>query len=412
MYRSRPRRFWIALTAALALAALTTPIAAGAQRSAGRADLQGSVYFFLADNGSENAPGPSLVPAARNLDRALPATTAMAFLLDGPRPAEAAGVPGMSSEIPDGTTMNAIGIAAGVATIDLSSEFVSGGGSASMMGRLAQVVFTLTQFPTVGGVRFEVDGVPTTVFGGEGVIVNDPATRADFHDVLPAVFLDKPPAGGYPSNPARLTGLANTFEANLQITITDAHGLILTETFTTASAGNGVFGDFDTLVAYDIDRPQRGTIIVWEGSALDGSPTNIREHPVWLVPETVLCRGVPADIVGTMGPDRLIGTAASEVIHGMGGDDEIRGRGGDDRICAGPGNDLVSGGPGDDIVFGQTGDDRLIGGSGRDILRGGAGDDFTAGQKGPDLLFGGPGLDIAAGGPGRDRCDAEIERGC
>ena len=32
------------------------------------------------------------------------------------------------------------------------------------------------------------------------------------YDVLPAVSLDRPPAGGYPSNPARLTGLANTFE--------------------------------------------------------------------------------------------------------------------------------------------------------------------------------------------------------
>ena len=176
--------------------------------------------------------------------------------------------------------------------------------------------------------------MPTTVFGGEGVVVNDPATRADFHDVLPAVFLNGPPAGGYPSNPARLTGLANTFEANLQITITDPHGLILTETFTTASAGNGVFGDFDTLVAYDVDRPQRGAV---EESAQDGSQINVREHPVWLVPEAVLCRGVPADIVGTMGPDRLIGTAESDVIHGLRGDDEIRGRGGDDRICGGPG---------------------------------------------------------------------------
>ena len=195
--------------------------------------------------------------------------------------------------------MNGIRIAAGVATADLSSDFVAAGGSASMTGRLAQVVFTLTQFPTVGGVRFEVDGVPTTVFGGEGVVVNDPATRADFHDVLPAVFLNGPPAGGYPSNPARLTGLANTFEANLQITITDAHGLILTETFTTASAGNGVFGDFDTLVAYDVDRPQRGAV---EESAQDGSQINVQEHPVWLVPEAVLCRGVPADIVGTRDP--------------------------------------------------------------------------------------------------------------
>ena len=131
MSRSRPRRFWIALIAALALVRLTTPIAAGPQRSGRTRRPAGPDLFLLADNGSESPPGPYFVPAARNPDRLLPATTAMAFLLDGPRPAEAAAVPGMSSEIPGRTTMNGIRIAAGVATADLSSDFVAAGGSAS-----------------------------------------------------------------------------------------------------------------------------------------------------------------------------------------------------------------------------------------------------------------------------------------
>ena len=166
---------------------------------------------------------------------------------------------------------------------------------------------------------------------------------------------------------------------NLKIAIADAHGLILTETFTMASAGNGVFGDFDILVTYEIDQPQRGAVIVWEESAQDGRQINVREHPVWLVPETVLCRGGPADIVGTMGPDRLIGISESDVIHDMGGDDGIRGRGGDDRVYGGPGDNLVGGGPSDDIVFSQTSDDRLVGGAGRDHLRSGDGDDVLIG---------------------------------
>ena len=37
-----------------------------------------------------------------------------------------------------------------------------------MQTRLAQVVYTLTQFPTVDGVVFSLDGEPIDVLGGEG----------------------------------------------------------------------------------------------------------------------------------------------------------------------------------------------------------------------------------------------------
>jgi hypothetical protein len=46
----------------------------------------------------------------------------------------------------------------GLATIDLSREFEAGGGSLSMFGRLAQLVYTVTQFPTVDEVALMLDG--------------------------------------------------------------------------------------------------------------------------------------------------------------------------------------------------------------------------------------------------------------
>lgn len=35
---------------------------------------------------------------------------------------------------------------------------------------------------------------------------------------------------------------------------------------------------------HDVDEPQRGSLIVWEDSARDGSQINVREYPVWLTP--------------------------------------------------------------------------------------------------------------------------------
>ena len=72
-----------------------------------------------------------------------------------------------------------------IATVDLTSEYQSGGGSLSLQKRLAQVVYTLTQFPSVGAVRFRLDGSPVDVFSGEGIILDHPVGRSDYKDLAP-----------------------------------------------------------------------------------------------------------------------------------------------------------------------------------------------------------------------------------
>jgi hypothetical protein len=37
-------------------------------------------------------------------------------------------------------------------------------------------------------------------------------------------------------------------------------------------------------IEYDVAKAQWGTLRVWDGSAKDGSPENVREYPVWLTP--------------------------------------------------------------------------------------------------------------------------------
>jgi hypothetical protein len=190
----------------------------------------------------------------------------------------------MYTVIPDGTRFLGLRIEGGVATVNLSREFQSGGGSASVLGRLAQVVYTLTQFPTVQGVRFELDGEPVEVFSGEGVVLSEPVGRDDYYDQLPTIFVDRPAWGGVLANPARVTGLANTFEATFQVRIADGDGRALAQGPVMATCGTGCWGTFDVTIPYDVPSAGWGTLQVFEFSAADGSVVNRTEYPVWLTP--------------------------------------------------------------------------------------------------------------------------------
>ena len=88
------------------------------------------------------------------------ATAALQALFAGPTRDERAA--GMRTEIPPGTRLLGLVIASGVARVDLSSDYQAGASSRSLQLRLAQVVYTLTQFPSVRRVSFSVDGSPVS----------------------------------------------------------------------------------------------------------------------------------------------------------------------------------------------------------------------------------------------------------
>jgi spore germination protein GerM len=219
--------------------------------------------------------------------REVPETVAVARavleeLLAGPTDSEAEA--GLATEIPGGTRLNDVAVADGVATVDLSAEFESGGGSLSMQVRVAQVVYTLTSIPDVESVAFMIDGQPVEAIGGEGVMVDPPVTRAAFADnTLPAILLESPGPWQEVTSPVRLSGTSNTFEATLNYEIVDPSGAIVAEGFGTATAGTGTWGTFDVTVPYEIARPGVGAIIVFESSAKDGSRINLVEIPVDMV---------------------------------------------------------------------------------------------------------------------------------
>ena len=87
-----------------------------------------------------------------------------------------------TTTIPEGTKLLDLNATEEGVTVNLSQEFATGGGSASMTSRLAQVVYTATSLDSKGKVWINVEGKPLAILGGEGVTVSQPMTRQEFQE--------------------------------------------------------------------------------------------------------------------------------------------------------------------------------------------------------------------------------------
>ena len=242
------------------------------------------LYFIAPGGGNAGRADPFLV----SVHREIPSTPRIAHatlreLIEGPSRADRALIDGVSTAVPAETLLLGVTIDDRVATVDLSREFESGGGSFTMLARLAQVAYTVTQFPTVDAVRFQLDGRPVTVFSGEGIVLDGPVSRDDYLDLLPGVFVDTPAAGATVRSPLRITGRAAVFEATFQYRLQAADGTVLAEDFAMTDEGAG-WGRFDVSIPYDVDSRQAGRLTVWEYSAKDGSVQSQRVTPLTLRP--------------------------------------------------------------------------------------------------------------------------------
>ena len=231
-------------------------------------DAEVRVYF---------ARGEHVATAGRTVSAPAVARGAMTELIAGPDAFEADIA--MTSAIPSGTELLGVAIADGEATVDLSGEFASGGGSLSLQLRVAEVVFTLTQFDAVDSVTIELDGEPVDAIGGEGVPATD-LDRGDLESVTPFILVESPVPGADVTGPVEVTGIANTFEANVQYTVTDAGGRLLDEGFTTATAGNGIWGDFAFTTTFEDAAAGVGTLTVFQEDTATGDRADAYEVPV------------------------------------------------------------------------------------------------------------------------------------
>jgi hypothetical protein len=252
-------------------------------------------YFLLDDpfSGGEVVNEPALVPVLRTVPKSTAtATAAMKALLAGPSAKERAAFPQIVTLIPAGSKLLGIEISGGLATVDLSAEFASVSsddawdlGMFSLRGRLAQVVYTMTQFTTVDRVSFKLDGKPVKVFVSDEIVLDKPVTRATYRDrYLPLIFVDRPAWGAALLNPGRVTGLANVFEAQFRVAVLDGNDKVLVDAPVLASCGTGCWGRFEVTLSYDVSSAQWGTLRVWDISEYSGKPVAGREYPVYLRP--------------------------------------------------------------------------------------------------------------------------------
>ncbi|MGI9648106.1 MAG: GerMN domain-containing protein [Acidimicrobiia bacterium] len=244
-----------------------------------------NVYFMIDSVGSE--AGPFVGPVTREIDPTVAvARAALEALIEGPTAGELAGTPAITGGLPAGTELLGLTIADGTARADFSAEVESIGGTFGEMSVLTQIVFTLTQFPTVDDVVIMIDGEAVELFGGHGMEIAPSLDRDALlgWGLVPEILIDQPAWFASSESPLLVSGIGRLFEATAQWALYDNDGLQLAEGFTTASTGGPDWGTFQFAIPYEVDALQLGSLMMWEESAKDGSQMHLVEHPVWLNP--------------------------------------------------------------------------------------------------------------------------------
>jgi len=212
-----------------------------------------------------------VAPVRRGVSPLTPAFDSVVALLGGPAGDEAQ--LGFTSDVPTTARIISVSIAGGVATADFTSTFTANTtGALTGYARVAEVVYTLTQFSSVRSVTLRIDG--RTVAGG--------LTRSSEESFTPAIFVEAPVAGQSVSSPLRVWGTANTFEGVFRIRMWMVNGPVIFDYPVQATSGTGTRGTFDVTVRFT--NSGLGTLEVYEVSMKDGSHVKAVDLPVTLLP--------------------------------------------------------------------------------------------------------------------------------
>jgi spore germination protein GerM len=141
-----------------------------------------NVYFFTESNNS------NIFFIAERQYRSLPGLDkkikyVIDQLIKGPDDEETK--EGVFSLLPPGSVISDVRTEDNVAYLDFNKNIEEGGGIENIRGRLAQIVFTATQFPQITKVWFLIDGKQIKSFSGEGITEVEKALgREDFPEFV------------------------------------------------------------------------------------------------------------------------------------------------------------------------------------------------------------------------------------
>ena len=107
---------------------------------------------------------------------AAPLTETLRELLAGPTAAEQR--LDLISLLPEDMELRRVSVQDGTAIVDLGQGFrFSSLGQEALLGRLKQLVYSVTDLPTVDAVQVLIDGTNVDYLGAEGIYIGEPLTR-------------------------------------------------------------------------------------------------------------------------------------------------------------------------------------------------------------------------------------------
>jgi hypothetical protein len=176
----------------------------------------------------------------------------------------------LETSLPSDTRFDIKGIADGTAVVSFPASFYAG----TVMDRrirLAQLVYTLTQFRSVSRVAFLSDGQP---------IIGEPLGRADFENLLPRIVVYRPTIGQQVTSPVTVSGIADVYESTVSVRVLDSGGNEVGAKFTTALCNTYCHGGYSVAVPYKSCDQGTGTVQVYMSSPQDGSRQDVVSIPV------------------------------------------------------------------------------------------------------------------------------------
>jgi spore germination protein GerM len=133
--------------------------------------------YWLGDRGQHLELLPASIAVQKSATQQEKVEIALKTLLSGQTSSSE------STAIPEGTKLLGVTTEKDGVRVNLSKEFTTGGGSASMTGRLGQIIYTATSLEPNTQVWIDVEGQPLELLGeGEGLIVDQPMTRQNFEE--------------------------------------------------------------------------------------------------------------------------------------------------------------------------------------------------------------------------------------